>query len=207
MQLDEWKHLRALLRDRGVAGAEDLGTFVNNTRYFAPSAFDERAAMPVLLEALPGISDRRLVDAVAGHLGRPWARPAAFGALHTAFLRGAPIDHSTGWAIGNALGTVATVEQLNDLLDICAEKRFGTARQMIVYSLRRYKKAPGVAGLLGELVDDPDVGLHAMSALRSVVGNLEAVPVLERVSAQHAGTSLGQAAKRQLREVRRALAR
>jgi hypothetical protein len=57
---------------------EDFGRFVNNTTYFRPSAFDERAAMPTLLRLLPTLTDRALVGTVAAHLRRPWARPTAF---------------------------------------------------------------------------------------------------------------------------------
>ena len=207
MQQDEWEQLRITLRARGIAGAEDLGRFVSNTEFFAPSVFDERSAMPVLLEVLPRLSDPHLVTAVAGHLRRPWARPAAFETLHAAFLHWAPIDPHTGWGLGDALATSATAEQLESLLSICANKDFGMARQMVVDSLRRYKKAAAVATTLSSLVDDPDVGRHAMSALRAVIGNAEATPLLERVSSDHAGTPLGASADRELSKACKALAR
>jgi hypothetical protein len=55
----------------GVIGVEDLGRFVNDVTYLRPSMFDERAAMPVLLELLPALTDPTLVRAVAAHLRRP----------------------------------------------------------------------------------------------------------------------------------------
>jgi hypothetical protein len=48
---DEWDRLRAVLASEGIAGTEDLGRFVSNVEHFRPSAFDERAAMPILLRA------------------------------------------------------------------------------------------------------------------------------------------------------------
>lgn len=207
MRKDEWKRLRATLRTRGIEGADDLGRFVSNTEYFAPSTFDERSAMPVLLEVLPQLSDPHLVAAVASHLRRPWARPEAFEPLHTAFLRWAPIDQLTGWSVGDALASAATVNQVGPLLDICSNRSFGSARQMVVDSLRRYKKVPAVTTTAAPLVDDPDVGLHAMSALRSVMGNVEVVPILERVAARDGGASLGEAAVRELRKARKVVAR
>jgi hypothetical protein len=92
--VDEWQLVRESLMLAGVAGTEDLGRFVNDTRYLQPSAFDERAAMPILLELLPRLTDPRLVAAVAAHLRRPWARPAAFGPLVDAFRRWAPDDRA-----------------------------------------------------------------------------------------------------------------
>lgn len=65
MRKDEWKQLRVTLRARGIEGADDLRRFVSNTEYFAPSTFDERSAMHVLLEVLPQLSEPQLVTAVA----------------------------------------------------------------------------------------------------------------------------------------------
>ena len=63
--MDEWQAARQALSVAGVAGVEDLGRFVNNTEHFAPSQFDERAAMPVLLDILPTATDAKLVEAIA----------------------------------------------------------------------------------------------------------------------------------------------
>lgn len=114
--MDEWAQLRARLVDAGVDGAQDLGRFVSNPEFFGSSAFDEQAAMPVLIETLPSLTDPNLVGAVAGHLRRPWPRPAAFDALLDAF--DALLDafeawaqrdgSATGWHLGDALGTTAT---------------------------------------------------------------------------------------------------
>ena len=68
---DECDRLRAVLASEGIAGAEDLGRFVSNVEHFRPSAFDERAAMPILLREVPGLTDRKFLAAVAGHLARP----------------------------------------------------------------------------------------------------------------------------------------
>lgn len=82
---DEWQALVEQLRDRGVAGAAEFGRFVSDTRYFAPSQFDERAAMPVLLDAIPALTDPKVIRAAAAHLRRPWARSVAFDTLAAAF--------------------------------------------------------------------------------------------------------------------------
>jgi hypothetical protein len=201
---DEWAALRAALTEAGVTGVDDLGRFVSNTEFFRPSQFDEKAAMPVLLEALPTLSDPALAGAVAGHLRRPWARPNAFPALLEAFERWAPIDQQAGWALGDALATAATATQLDRLLVISADTALGTTRQMVVYSLGRYRKYPEVAPVLVALLDDHDVGLHAMSALRRVVGPVEALPLVEQAARRHEGTPLGRSAAREARKMREA---
>jgi hypothetical protein len=196
---DEWEHARSKLREAGVVGWEDLGRFVNNTDYFRPSAFDERAALPVLLDLLPTLTDRTLVSAVAGHLRRPWARPRAFPVLHLAFVSWAGRDQHTGWTVGDALATCGQVTDLPTLLDLAADRRYGWSRQMIVHALWRFKKDNRVATLLLHLIDDPDVALHAMGALRRVVGNRDALPHLRRVRDHHPEPRVREQAGQQVR--------
>lgn len=202
---DEWEVLRQELERAGVAGAHELGRFVSNVDFFGASTFDERAAMPVLLAALPHLTDARLISSVAGHLRRPWARPQAFDPLLTAFRKWAPTDTTTGWDLGDALGTTATINRVADVLDVCRNEAFGTARQMPVAALARFKKSSAVRPALLELVHDGDVGLHAMSALRRVLGAADALPYVEDVERSHEGTQLGSQATRQIRKIRKSL--
>ena len=204
--VDEWQQLRERLTAAGVGGTKDLGRFVSNPGVLGASQFDERSAMPHLIEALPTLNDSRLVGAVAGHLRGSWARPAAFDALLSAFERWAPSDPLTGWHLGDALGTTATKAQA-DTLNRCAQDRtYGEARQMVVHALSRFKTVPGAEHALVELIEDPDVALHAMHALRRVVGPERALPHLERVEREHAGTPTGETAAREVKKVRKTLA-
>ncbi len=204
--MDEWEALRARLAAAGVDGAEDLGRFVNKPELLSESRFDERAAMPVLIQALPSLTDEKLIGAVAGHLRQPWARPHAFAALLEAFEAAAPNDGSTAaWHLGDAVGTTATAEHVEVLLRISRDSDYGAARQMVVQALGRFKKAPGVAEALLVLIDDPDVALHAMGALRRVVGAREALPHLERVARERCGTVVGEQAARQVKRARTSL--
>jgi len=204
--VDEWEALRAHLAAAGVDGVEDLGHFVSKPEVLGESRFDERAAMPVLIQALPSLTDEKLIGAVAGHLRRPWARPHAFAALLEAFETTAPHDGSTAaWHLGDALGTTATAEHVEVLLRIGRDSDYGAARQMVVHALGRFKKAPGVAETLLVLIDDPDVALHAMGVLRRVVGAREALPHLERVARERRGTVVGEQAARQVKRARTSL--
>jgi hypothetical protein len=197
---DEWQMVRDALTEQGVAGADDLGRLVSNTDHFRPSALDERAATSVFIELLPRLSDPKLVGAIASHLRSPWARPAASQVLQAAFERWAITETTTGWHIGDALATVATEDDLPALLQIVTATRFGTARQMIVDALWRFKAAPEVEPTLVLLTEDPDVALHAMSSLRRAVGPKEALQHLHRVEAEHSGDSIGTIARRQIRK-------
>jgi hypothetical protein len=206
--VDEWQQARESLTLAGVAGAEDLGRFVNDPRYFQSSAFDERAGMPVLLELLPTLSDPRLVAAVAAHLRRPWARPVAFGPLVVAFRRWAPQDQdAAGWQLGDALASAARHEDLPVVLDLAADAQYGTARQMIVDALWRFRKSPHVVPVLVSLITDPAVALHAMSSLRRAIGPAAALPYLRQVEISHHGDQLGKTAATQIRRAESSLSR
>lgn len=154
---DEWEALRHELDRAGVVGADELGRFVSNVEFFGASAFDERAAMPVLLAALPRLTDPRLVSAVAGHLRRPWARPQAFDPLLAAFQIWAQSDATAAWQLGDSLGSAATMDRLPDLVGLCVNRAYGTARQMPVLALARFKKSPDVRPVLLELIHDGDL--------------------------------------------------
>jgi hypothetical protein len=205
MTSEEWESLRNDLADAGVAGDEDLGRFVSNVEFFQASTFDEKAAMPILIKALPSLSDPALVSAVAGHLRRPWARPAAFNVLLDAFRRWAARNPTVGWQLGDALGNAAVIDCLDDLLGVCENARYGTTRQMPVAALARFKRSPLVAPALLRLIYDPDVGLHAMSALRRVLGPAEALPHIEAVEHERSGTRLGEQAARQAKKIRKSV--
>jgi len=163
--------------------------------------------MPILIEALPTLTDGKLVGAVAGHLRRPWARPAAFDSLLAAFEAWAQRDDSatTGWHLGDALATTATVAQVETLLRISEDRKYGMARQMVVHALGRFKKAPEVPQALVGLIQDPDVALHAMQALRRVLGAREALPYLEQVERDRRGTAVGEQAAREAKKTRKSL--
>jgi hypothetical protein len=93
---DDTTRVCQALSDAAVEGVEDFGRFVNNTEYFAPSKFGERSAMPILLALLPSLTEPKVVEVVARHLRRPWARPLAFQPLLQAFRSWAPREQLVG---------------------------------------------------------------------------------------------------------------
>jgi hypothetical protein len=91
------------------------------------------------------------------------------------------------------------------LLRIRGDRKYGTARQTVVHALGQFKRAAGVRETLLGLIEDPDVGLHAMQALRRVLGAREALTYLERVERERRGTSVGEQAAREAKKARRSL--
>jgi hypothetical protein len=206
MEESEFDRVGGVLRARGVAGVEDFGTFVNNTTYFAPSRFDERSAMPVLIELLPTLNDAKVVETVASHLRRPWARPAAYEPLRIAFQRWAEAGPGSpaAWALGDALASAAISSNLLELLALVQDSRYGPSRQMIVFALYRFK-ADETAAALSQLIRDPEVALHAMSALRRIVGPEHSRPLIGAVALDYAGLPIADTANRELKKINKRL--
>lgn len=182
--LGDADRVRYELAVAGVEGVDDFGRFVNDTTHLRASEFDEKAAMPTLLAILPSLTEPRVVSAVAAHLRRAWARPTAFPVLRDAFIHWSTLHEGAGWALGDALGTAADKSRVGDLIDLATDGRHGKARQMVVYSLRRFKTDERVPAALTTLLTDPTVVLHAAGALRHVVGNAAALPLLQAAKDQ-----------------------
>lgn len=204
---DDWARLRTALRKAGVEGWPDVGRFVDKPEHFRPSDLDERAAMPVFIEQLPLLTNPDAVAAVAGHLKRPWARPHAYAALHEAFLKWAGSHSTLGWSLGEALANAAQREHLPDLIEIATDENYRSARQMIVLSLWRFGSDPRVPPALIELSGDPEVSLHAMSALRRALGNEAAMPHLRRLRETHPTSKIREQARREIKKAERSLQR
>lgn len=200
--------VRRALEAVGVS-AEDFGVFVNDTTYFAPSTFDARAALPVLLDVLPRLTRPRVVMTVAMHLQTPAARPVAFDAVEAAFRRWALVAEasSAAWQLGATLMRAADTSRADVLLELATDRRYGHGRQEIVDGLWRFRGHPGVRPALETLIRDPDVALHAMGALRRTVDDAEAERLIAAVAAdppddlvlRHARTHLTRLAKKRSR--------
>jgi hypothetical protein len=201
------ERVRSALASEAVSGVDDFGHFVNDTTHLRPSGFDEKSAMRTLVALLPTLIDRKVVEATAGHLGRSWARPAAFPALLAAFRDWDPRDWATGGAIGDSLVSTAKPADLDSLLEIATHEPYGRARQMIVDSLWRYRKDERVAAVLINLAEQPDVCLHAMNALRRAIGNDAAIPFLLRLTDPNPDENVRKQATSQLKKAQKAAAR
>jgi hypothetical protein len=190
------------LRAAGVRGVDDFGRFVNNTDYFPASSFDDEAAAPVLLARLPTITDGAVVAAVARHLRHVKISADGFDVLLDAFGRWAADDDDAGWALGDTLAHAARPENAGTMCELARRQAYGHSRQMIVHAIWRWRKFDGVEPTLRDLVADPDVSLHAMSALARVVSPTEMIAVLEPLQ-DDADPIVRKQARRQLTKVRR----
>lgn len=167
---DDWDRVRAALHEAGVPGAEDFGRFVNNTVYFAPSRFDEKAAAPVLLALLPDLGDKRVVATIGRHLQSRAVGLDCYEVVLAAYQRWGRSPGETGWVLGDTLARKADKSRASDFIAMALDTRFGASRAFIVGALWRFKAVVDVEPVLRVLIRDPDVALHAMSAMQRTIG-------------------------------------
>jgi HEAT repeat protein len=161
------------LRAQGV-DTTDFGVFTN----LRPTTFDHALAAPTLLRWLPKLRDPAEKERVVRHLtAEPEAeRRGAAGILIDEFERAE--DASLKWAIGNALSTLATRDEAGRLIGLLQDRRHGAARTMLCDALKRTND-PRAPEVLIALVDDDEVGGHAILALR-LYGPRSSLPHLRR---------------------------
>jgi HEAT repeat protein len=183
----------------------DISRFVNRVvpGVIAPSHFDGPAAVPVLLQWLPRISNEMVKDTIVRRLRTPAAKKVAVDALLAEFTSA----HNDGykWVVGDALAYVADAHSYPDLVELAADRRHGKGRQMLIDMLWRVKTDRADEVLLAALTD-PDVTLQAVSALRRRLGNEAARPHIAGLT-DHADPHVRDAARRHLKRVDKHLSR
>ena len=70
----------------------------------------------------------------------------------------------TGWFIADALYQIGSTRQIDDVIRIAADPRFGVNRQMLILLIGRLKVERAIPILI-DLLDDPEVCLQAIAAL------------------------------------------
>jgi hypothetical protein len=160
--------------------SRDFGRF-GQVGGIAPPTFDYARAAPILIRWLPLVRTPAVKEAIARSLtGEPEANGPAARALVDEFRRapGTAEWDAAKWAYGNALSTLADVSVADDLIELLQDRRQGRARQMLCQAIRRTKD-PRAADVLIQLIRDPDIGGHAIWALRSY-GPKSSIPHLQR---------------------------
>jgi HEAT repeat protein len=172
------EELRAALRAAGIR-EDDFGFFARDI----PEAgirsprFDFETAAPVLVDCLPRVKTALVKERIVRSLtSEKAATPLALKPLIVEF-RGAD-EHGLKWAIGNALATLADDTIAEELVKLAQDRRHGRSREMLMDALARTKDERALDALV-ELVNDDEVGGHAISAFRRL-GPKSSLPYLER---------------------------
>jgi len=138
-------------------------------------------AVPVLINLLnEGIEDKRLHEGVVRSLAVKEAKGMAAPALIKDFFKTSKEDVSLRWAIGSSIEVVITKSEVEDVLRIVQDKQNGRSRQMFVLSLGKFKSNATIEDTLITLLQDDDVALHAIKALRKLRSK-KAIPEIKRL--------------------------
>lgn len=194
---EEWEAVRAALRDAGI-DPTDLARFVNAPnpaiRGLEPSTFDSRRAYTVLVEWLPRVHSRAVVDTLASRIRESGKRSDSAQAL-IAKYRERP-----SWQLGDAIARTMTPAEHADVVRLSADASAGYERQMLVYALWRIK-TDEARSLIRDLLRDPSVVKHAMYSARRAFGNEEARRLIEPLQAD---PEVGDVARHVLKRIDRA---
>lgn len=136
---------------------DDVYDFVN-TRESYPEA------IPTLIDLLQNkeLTNPKLLEGLVRALAVKEAKGLANKVVIEKFVQA---EHEMWrWAIGNTINVIATVNDLDQIIQIVTKRKYGTARQMPTLALGKFKY-PKVEETLISLLDDNDVLPHALSAL------------------------------------------
>lgn len=161
-----------------VKDLADLGYNVQTLAELRHLGKEWKTALPTLLRWLPLMHDEDIKEEIVRSLSVPWIGKEATAQLIEEF-RNAPLDSSLAWAIGNALSIVNVRGFEKEILALCREPKYRTARQMLVFALNRLHSAEAEQTAL-DLLADEDVKLHAISALKKMKSK-RALVELERL--------------------------
>ncbi|WP_370290218.1 HEAT repeat domain-containing protein [Nocardioides sp.] len=164
--------------DEAAAQAAAILDDLRNAGYVVASLHDLREsgtryqdAVPVLASWLPRVTDFGLHESLLRALTVPFAKQAALQPVIDDFTRtytgSEAIDIELRWVAGNALEVLWQDTAFDQLRDLCVATRWGRARQMVVLGMGKSKHLDAADTLIG-LLDDDDVRLHAVQALRKL---------------------------------------
>lgn len=140
------------------------GVFVDDIYDLVNTKKSYPEAIPILVNLLKNqqVQDPKLLEGIVRSLAVKEAKGVA---NETVFKKFIEVQQDwLRWAIGNTINVIATAEDLDKLIVIVKDKKYGTARQMPTMALGRFKSSV-VEDTLISLLNDTDVLPHAIDAL------------------------------------------
>jgi len=152
------------LLEQAAAHGVNVATVAELRRYGARCA----PFVDALVGAVRDTTSPQLLEDLAAVLAAPWARDAAFQPLAERYRSAPNSPPSLKAALAQALGVLADERSTAALMEFAAARKHGNSRAELVSALGRLN-GDGVLELLVDLLRDPGVGGHALSALRVYV--------------------------------------
>ena len=152
-----------LLADLSAVGVEvaDVWALVDTSE-------PHPAALPVLVDHLHRDYEEPVLEGIARALAVPDAAPF-WGQVMKLFRASGPDQVRLPPGLGVALGGMATRSLLPEVREALRDRRLGPGRIFFLRTLGRLR-APGRWDLIGELVDDPEIGKEARHRLHQREG-------------------------------------
>jgi HEAT repeat protein len=131
---------------------------------------DYREAVPILVKWLPKVREFGLKETLLRNLAVKFAKPAlepvidAFESMDTSVD---PTGFQLRWAAGNTIEVLWDDRSFDRLLQIATDPSYGRGREMVVLGMGKSKRPEAVPTLI-ELLDDPEVRVPAVNALRKL---------------------------------------
>lgn len=147
-----------------VAALAQHGLLVEHVSDLYNRPMDYEAAIPLLLDWLPRMTDAAVRIEIIRALSVKWAKPIAAKPIVDLFPQ---LDEYGSWVAGSALSVVADDSVFEEIAALFRDRRWGTARQMLADALAGMKHPDVGAQLLAQL-DDPTVAGHVVAALRKL---------------------------------------
>jgi hypothetical protein len=158
----------------------EVGIKVSNIYDLVNTNRSYPAAISVLVELLDeNYTSSKIVEGIVRALTVKEARGKANKALLRLYFETPKTEKGFRWVIGNAFATIITADDIGDVLKIVNDPANGESRRMFVYSLGRIK-SKDVEDTLIKLLDDNEVALQAISALRRL-RVVRAIPKIEKL--------------------------
>ena len=148
-----------------VRALREIGMQIQSIWDLVNSGAGYGSAIPVLLELLPLISDRKVKEGIIRALSTPEARSIATAPL-LAEMHASRDDETLAWVIGNALSVVVTSKDgaFEDLTALLRDQAFGRGRQMLPEALAKTKD-PRALDVLLEVLPQEELTGHVLYAL------------------------------------------
>lgn len=162
------RETRALNEDAApvLHDLHEIGIEIESIWDLVNTSDDYHVAYPVLVAHIDRPYMERNREALIRSLTRVDAVDCAWVPLRELFkANGSAAPEGIGFALGNALGEIMDENVLPDVLELVADRTYGTNREVMVHYLVEYRDRPEVCEVLESLVDDPDVSKHARRAL------------------------------------------
>lgn len=156
-----------------------VGVIINDVYDLVNTKASYPKAIPILVDLLKNskVQDPKLLEGIVRSLAVKEAKGIANDTVFQKFIE--VQQDWLRWAIGNTINVIATAEDLDKLIVIVKDKKYGTARQMPTMALGRFK-SPEVEDVLVSLLSDRDVLPHAIDALGKHK-SIKAKPYLEKL--------------------------